>query len=508
MQAIIRLCAAMRRTALNGNKSIVLKYAFVPDLRADGKTGLDDYLATGRPYSDILDGAEILEDKVVAPEYFAAARDFGPYIVDIGQFYSVASGKFLDPVHVEVALGPKQPAFVVDQHTAKQRRFSFREDYLKNEHRYSFRAINWAPCGEETLEDGTVFNSFVPDYPELADDPQARELIEAHLELFFAANAEHKRLFWAWLAHLHQFPMKIHDVLLHFYGTGGSGKTLWGQIMQASLSVTGRNVKMWGTAGSRFDDSLAKSLLTFADELNYEQSNLTKFHAYLRDVTTAAYIDVEVKYAANKIRYMNASGKLICQNPGDTSIAGPDNRRVWTPDIPQDTANRDGEHPCTRAAKALAVYFNENREKVAGTVRTMALEVENVLELYQELKEGVNKTEVRAELMRDASPVTSRAHEFLDYLPEGVELIENALLKTCPPYSNMPESQIHADLVKLGQVFPRYNGGIPVMYQKETSRLRVVRNHGKWLNKRQHTTAEVHAQIDAARAWFETLKKY
>jgi hypothetical protein len=507
MHAIVSLGAAMLKLAIAHNKKLTYKYLFVPDLKGDTgpKTGLDDYLDAGGTWQALLAEAVELKNEIASPEYFGAAREYGPYIETIGQFWSVKANALQEPRLVEVTLGPREPRAVVDAANGKVRKFQFMSDYLKSEHRFSFPKLDWRPDEPTVLDDGECFNAFTPDYPPAEIDPAALDLIERHLHLFFSRNREQIPMFWAWIAHLHQYPMLVHGILLHFYGSGGSGKTLWAHIMQASLSVTGRNVKPWVSMGGRFDDSLVRSQLTFADEMTYDAPTAERFQSFLRDVTTAPFLRAEAKGVQGYVEYRNCSGKIICQNPGEVSIAAADNRRVWSPDIPRDTANKP-DHPCRLAADALGAYFKENRVKVAGTVRALALTQENVLERYAHLQREANVTETRIELAASVNGYAARAQQFLDATPPELEVIKISAMRVRPPYSNLNQHQLDSEWGRMSPYFPPYNGGAVVKVKGDVCRLRILRNIAKWTDKANHTREELNAQLELGDAWLESIQ--
>jgi len=497
-RAMMRLGLQIANAAKSINKKLNVRYGFVPSLRDDYKTGLDDYLKAGHDYQKLIDSCKDLRDVIEASAFQAACIARGPYIEDEGAFYVPSLingvGGYQSAHDFEAALAPYKPlGGVVDMVTGRKRHVRLDIDYMTSPFRYARRYAEWNPGEGPDLPNGG-YNTYVDDAPELANDPEANRLIDAHLELFIP-DEQQRSDWWTWIAHVHQFPGEVHDILLHLYGSGGSGKSLWPSLIMRSLSINGRNTRLWDQIGGRFEESLIKSLCSFADELNIETWNIGVTTSYLRKAVSSQYISLERKNIQGNRPHLNLAAKIVSQNPPGPSISGADNRRNWCPDIPRDTANNP-THPCRVAATALGKYFEANAKLVAGTIRHRALSVLDVKEKYVALK-GHLDTATATEVSASSNYPVVRAREFIEDLPEDIEVMEVKRIKDMPPYVSMSEGERNSEFQRNTEVMIHLNGGKTVSVGTERLRIRVLRNPSKW-KPGNYTPEELKAQLDLA----------
>jgi hypothetical protein len=164
-------------------------------------------------------------------------------------------------------------------------------------------------------------------------------------------------------------------------------------------------------------------------------------------------------------------------------------------------------HECCLAAKALGDYFRENRVKVAGTVRAIALGQERVLERYESLRQMMILTETRQELASTVNAPIERAHEFLASLPDGLDVISTNVMRILPPYAELTVNQMWGDWRAMTPVFPHYRGGKAVKVKDgDVRKFRILRNVAKWKNENNHTREELNEQIKLAEQWLDEIK--
>ena len=515
MLAITRLALGIERASRQAGKPLELKFAFIPDLTPEGKTGVDDYLAANGNLQNVLDSSSDAYASIIAPQFFADCAAQGLYVRGMDCFWEPSSNGGLGGYSTVKAFSNWMSKYLppegfIEPSTGRRvvGNFSY---YMKFIGRNDAEYVDFIPGEGKELPNGG-YNIWEPDWVDKVPWKTSALFDKFFLRWFnaFLPNERQRADVRLWIAHLFRCPSTRHEIMLVLRGSGGSGKSLLLEhFIPRSISYNRRWTKEWSHIGQRFEDMRNCQYMHAAEVMSNEMTHAA-MSSYLKKIVTQETIRGEIK-GGGYYEMKNLSGKALSLNLAHRVDVERGNRRVFFPDIPLDTDNAE-DHPVRIMAEELwNVYEHtteDSRRELLGAFRDWAEDIgDDVHERYTKIN---LHTSTEREMAGSANIAEYTAVQFIEELPEWFtsEIIAVSHLRQFPPYMSMSEEEFNSQSQRNKGVLIPVNRGTQVKIGGVLKRFRILKNPSKWMEvpnsvlREQYELAE--REINSAR----TLRKF